>query len=46
MFERENRALARSKVKNRREPLPEQFNSLEDALEFWDRHSLADYEGF
>jgi len=36
--------MARSKVKKQRDPLPEQFNSLEDAVEFWDTHSLADYE--
>lgn len=36
--------MARSKVKKQRDPLPEQFNNLEDAVEFWDTHSLADYE--
>jgi hypothetical protein len=36
--------MPRSKVKKQRDPLPEQFNSLEDAVEFWDTHSLADYE--
>jgi len=25
-------------------PLPEQFNNLDDAVEFWDTHSLADYQ--
>ncbi|OGO40882.1 MAG: hypothetical protein A2W36_02300 [Chloroflexi bacterium RBG_16_58_14] len=25
------------------EPLPENFNSTEEAVEFWDSHSLADY---
>jgi hypothetical protein len=36
--------MARSKVKKQRDPLPEQFNNLEAAVEFWDTHSLADYE--
>lgn len=36
--------MPRSKVKKQRDPLPEQFNNLEDAVEFWDAHSLADYE--
>jgi hypothetical protein len=36
--------MPRSKVKKQRDPLPEQFNNLEDAVEFWDSHSLADYE--
>jgi hypothetical protein len=40
------RAMPRSKVKKQRDPLPEQFNNLEDAVEFWDTHSLADYEEF
>jgi hypothetical protein len=26
-----------------RDPIPEQFESIEAAAEFWDRHSLADY---
>jgi hypothetical protein len=28
---------------NKKEPIPEQFNSLEEAGEFWDTHSAADY---
>lgn len=28
----------------KREPLPESFDSLEEAAEFWDTHSTADYE--
>ena len=28
----------------KRDPLPEEFNSLEAAGEFWDTHSSADYE--
>lgn len=35
--------MAKSK-KGKRDPLPEQFQSLEDAGEFWDTHSSADYE--
>lgn len=38
--------MPRSKVKKQRDPLPEQFNNLEDAVEFWDTHSLADYEEY
>ena len=34
--------MARSK-KTRRDPLPEHFQSLEEAGEFWDTHSLDDY---
>lgn len=29
-------------LKNK-DPLPEEFNSLGEAVEFWDTHSLADY---
>lgn len=27
-----------------RDPLPEQFNSLEAAVEFWDTHDSGDYD--
>ena len=27
-----------------KEPLPDEFSSLEEVQEFWDRHSSADYE--
>lgn len=30
------------KLKNK-DPLPEEFNNLEEAAKFWDTHSLADY---
>ena len=30
----------------RSDPLPEEFRSEEEAAEFWDDHSLADYEDF
>ena len=29
--------------KRKREPIPEQFESVEEAAEFWDTHDLADY---
>jgi len=28
---------------SRRDPIPEHFNSAEEAGEFWDTHSAADY---
>lgn len=28
------------------DPLPEEFESEEEAAEFWDSHCLTDYEGF
>ena len=28
------------------DPLPEHFNSLEEAAEFWDTHDSADYEDY
>ena len=36
----------RSKKKEERDPLPEHFESLEAAAEFWDTHDSADYEEF
>jgi hypothetical protein len=30
--------------KLKRDPLPEEFNSIEEAADFWDTHSLADYK--
>ena len=29
---------------SRRDPIPEEFNSLTEAGEFWDTHDSADYE--
>ncbi|HSL83135.1 MAG TPA: CopG family antitoxin [Thermoanaerobaculia bacterium] len=29
---------------NQREPIPEQFSSIQEAGEFWDTHDLTDYE--
>ncbi len=31
-------------MKSRRDPLPESFDTLDEAGEFWDTHSSADYE--
>ncbi|MGB9178181.1 MAG: CopG family antitoxin [Pyrinomonadaceae bacterium] len=40
-------ANKRSKVKAKQpDPLPEEFNSIDEAAEFWDTHSSADYEEF
>lgn len=33
--------MAKSKLK--RDPIPETFKSIEEAAEFWDTHSVADY---
>lgn len=42
--------MARKKTKPKakivRDPLPEHFNSLEEAAEFWDTHDSADYEEY
>ncbi|MGH9802304.1 MAG: CopG family antitoxin [Blastocatellia bacterium] len=35
-----------AKSKKKRDPLPEEFQSLEEAGEFWDNHSGADYEEY
>lgn len=35
-----------AKNKKKRDPLPEQFASAEEAGEFWDNHSGADYEEY
>ena len=37
---------SKSRVKKQRDPLPEHFNSLEEAAEFWDTHDSADYEDY
>ena len=36
--------LSSSEVKEQRDPIPETFASIEEAAEFWDSHSTADYE--
>lgn len=33
--------MAKNKIK--RDPIPENFKSIEEAAEFWDTHSIADY---
>ncbi len=30
-------------AKNKRDPIPEQFATIEEAGEFWDTHDLTDY---
>ncbi len=35
-----------AKSKKKRDPLPEQFANAEEAGEFWDNHSGADYEDY
>ncbi|RLC10568.1 MAG: hypothetical protein DRI57_20210 [Deltaproteobacteria bacterium] len=32
--------------KNNRDSLPDEFKTIEEAANFWDTHSLADYENF
>ena len=32
--------------KRKRDPLPEHFNSIEDAAEFWDAHDSSDYDEY
>ena len=32
-----------AKSKKERDPIPDQFKSIDEAAEFWDRHDLADY---
>jgi hypothetical protein len=34
----------KSKSKKKRDPIPESFDSLAEAAEFWDTHDSADYE--
>jgi hypothetical protein len=34
------------KVRKHRDPLPEHFNSIEEAADFWDTHDSADYEEY
>src|SRR6266571_9232790 len=39
-----NGSAMKKSRKRTRDPLPEQFNSAEEAGEFWDTHSGTDYE--
>ncbi len=41
MNKQERRSYGKNKKK--REPIPRHFKSIEEASEFWDTHSLADY---
>jgi hypothetical protein len=34
------------KPRTRRDPLPQDFNTIEEFWSFWDTHSSADYEDF
>ena len=36
--------MAKNKHIEQRDPLPENFTSVEELREFWDTHSSADYE--
>lgn len=36
--------MAKNKQTSQRDPLPDNFTSLETFWEFWDTHSSADYE--
>ena len=36
----------RSKTIKTRDPLPEHFDNLEEAAEFWDTHDSGDYEEY
>lgn len=33
-----------AKNKKRRDPIPKEFKSIEELQEFWDSHSVADYD--
>lgn len=39
-------ANAKNKTVKKRDPLPERFNTIEEAAEFWDTHDSADYEEY
>ena len=36
--------MAESNTKTHRDSIPESFDTIEEFWEFWDTHSLADYE--
>jgi len=38
--------MRESRKKKKRDPLPEEFGSPEEAGEFWDTHDSADYEEY
>ncbi len=37
---------AKTTATKQRDPLPEHFNSIEEAGEFWDTHDSGDYEDY
>ena len=37
---------AKNKTVKKRDPLPERFDTIEEAADFWDTHDSADYEEF
>jgi hypothetical protein len=39
-------ADAKNKTAKKRDPLPERFNTTNEAAEFWDTHDSADYEEY
>ncbi|HEY6233045.1 MAG TPA: CopG family antitoxin [Pyrinomonadaceae bacterium] len=39
-------STVKSKNKSKRDPLPEHFETLNEAAEFWDTHDSGDYEEF
>jgi hypothetical protein len=40
------KAKTKRTTKKSRDPLPEHFNSLEEAAEFWDTHDTTDYDEY
>lgn len=40
------RKKSKAATKKVRDPLPEHFNSLEEAAEFWDTHDSGDYDEY
>jgi predicted DNA binding CopG/RHH family protein len=36
--------MQKEKDKKKRDPVPDTFNSIREAAEFWDNHDSADYE--
>ena len=40
------KANSKRTTKKKRDPLPEHFNSIEEAAEFWETHDSGDYDEF
>jgi hypothetical protein len=36
--------MVRNRSKKKRDPIPEDFGSIQEAAEFWEGHDLTDYE--